>query len=106
MRTSLLGMTAAVIALAAAGTANAGCEFATGPCYTDSHGNTYRTEQNFGGGYNTYKNGSLYSQTQQNLGGGWIETTPSGTRSYNYDPYVNPGAPKYDAYGNELPDYQ
>lgn len=68
--------------------AKAGCEFAVGPCSTDSLGNTYHTEQNLGGGYNTYKNGSLYSQTEQTLNGGYTESyTSGGSRTHNMNPY-------------------
>lgn len=74
----------------AASPAWAGCELssASQPCST-SNGNTYRTERNFGGGYNTYQNGTLNSQTQQDLSGGYVETFRSGEqRRYNYDPYA------------------
>lgn len=72
-------------------TAYAGCELATGQCSTDNYGNTYTTKRNLGGGYNTYKNGSLYSQTEQNLNGGYRETYQNGgSRSYNYNPYAPP----------------
>jgi hypothetical protein len=67
---------------------HAGCEFATGPCSTDAYGNTYRTERNFGGGYNTYRNGRLHSQTEQTFSGSWRERTTRGEeRTYNYNPY-------------------
>lgn len=71
------------------GAAHADCTFATGPCSTDSAGNTYRTEKNFGGGYTTYRNGSRYSTTTQTLGGGWRERNVNGggTRMHNSDPY-------------------
>lgn len=69
-------------------TAHAGCELVSGPCSTDRYGNTFRTEQNFGGGYNTYRNGSLHSQTEQTLSGSWREDRTDGSsRTYNYDPY-------------------
>lgn len=69
-------------------TAQAGCELVSGPCSTDRYGNTYRTEQNFGGGYNTYRNGYLHSQTGQTLSGSWRERFNDGSsRTFNYDPY-------------------
>jgi hypothetical protein len=87
IRTAIAVLT--VITLSTA--SHAGCEFATGPCSTDVYSNTYRTEQNFGGGYNTYKNGSLYSQTEQTLSGSWRERNTGGEeRTYNYDPYERP----------------
>lgn len=55
----------------------AACELATSPCSYDSRGNEYRTERNFGGGYNTYENGQLHSQTTPNLSGGYRTEYPS-----------------------------
>ena len=48
------------------------------------------TDQSLGGGYNTYRGGSLYSQTQQDLnGGGYTQRyVGGGSKSYNYDPYA------------------
>jgi hypothetical protein len=70
--------------------ASASCALVTGPCSTDSYGNTYRTEQNLGGGYNTYRNGSLHSQTSQQLNGNYRETfTGGGHRTYDRDPYAS-----------------
>ena len=80
--------------------ASANCDLISGPCYEDSSGNAYVTEQSLGGGYNTYRGGSLYSQTQQDLnGGGYTERyIGGGSKSYNYDPY----APrKHDGYGSD-----
>lgn len=69
-------------------TAWAGCDFATGPCSTDSRGNTYRTEQGFGGGYVTTRNGQPYSTTQQTNSGNWREERrDGGSSTYNYNPY-------------------
>ena len=66
----------------------AGCDFATDPCVTDSHGNSYRTEESFGGGYTTYRNGDRFSHTEQTFGGAWRERTEGGaSRFYNYNPY-------------------
>jgi hypothetical protein len=81
--------TVIVIAFAlSTNSALAACEFVTGPCGTDSRGNTYRTEQNFGGGYTTYQNGTPYSSTGQTLNGSWRERYNDGNyRTYNYDPY-------------------
>jgi hypothetical protein len=74
--------------------ASADCTFSTSNCYTDSYGNTYQTEQNLGGGYNTYRNGSLHSQTQQDLSGGYQERYNDGSsRRYNYDPYASQNDP-------------
>lgn len=71
--------------------ASAGCELAVGPCSTDSAGNTYRTEQNLGGSYNTYRNGNLYSQTDQTLSGSWSERRVDGEqRFHNTNPYDQP----------------
>jgi len=82
---------AAALLLPAA--ASADCTFSTSNCYTDSYGNTYQTEQNLGGGYNTYRNGTLNSQTRQNLSGGYQERYSNGeTRTYNYDPYGQSGS--------------
>lgn len=76
--------------------AHAGCELVSGPCSTDNRGNTYTTEQNLGGGYNTYRNGSLDAQTSQTLSGGWRTRSNDGTeRSYNYDPYESSSRRRY-----------
>jgi hypothetical protein len=73
--------------LLAAGNASASCELVSAPCSTDSSGNTYIREQNLGGGYNTYRNGDLYSQTHQQLNGSYRETYSSGGyRTYYSDP--------------------
>ena len=75
--------------------ANAACEFVSGPCTKDSYGNTYRTEQNFGGGYNTYRNGILDSQTSQNLSGGYTTKRRNGLQERrNYNPYAKSGSQK------------
>lgn len=73
----------------AATPAAASCVLVTGPCYTDSRGNTYRTEQNLGGGYTTYRNGSTYSRTyQEPLSGNYRERfTGGGYNTYERDPY-------------------
>jgi len=70
--------------------ANAACEFVEGGCSRDSYGNSYRTEQNFGGGYNTYRNGILDSQTSQDINGGWTTKSRDGgtLQRYDYDPYA------------------
>lgn len=85
-------MRALLIAIAFCGMAApafAGCELATGPCSTDSYGNTYTTTQTLGGGYETSRNGSHYSSTQQNLSGSYTETFSSGgSRTYNSDPFA------------------
>lgn len=76
------------IFLLTAGNASASCELVSGPCSTDSSGNTYTKEQNLGGGYTTYRNGTAYSQTEQQLDGRYRETYSSGGyRTYNSDPY-------------------
>ena len=76
--------------------AYAGCALSSGPCSTDSFGNTYRTEQNLGGGYNTYRNGSSYSTTNQNLSGSYTESyTGGGSRTYNSNPYDNSFQSRY-----------
>lgn len=78
------------IFLLTAGNASASCELVSGPCSTDSSGNTYIREQNLGGGYNTYRNGTAYSQTEQQLDGRYRETYSSGGyRIYGTDPYRN-----------------
>jgi hypothetical protein len=66
------------IALFSAGHASASCELTTNPCSTDSSGNTYIREQNLGGGYNTYRDGDLYSQTHQQLDGSYKENYSGG----------------------------
>ncbi len=82
MKTVLFG-----IFLLTAGGASASCELVSAPCSTDSSGNTYIREQNLGGGYNTYRNGDLYSQTHQQLNGTYRETYSSGGyRTYYSDP--------------------
>lgn len=76
------------IFLLTAGNASASCELVSGPCSTDSSGNTYTREQNLGGGYNTYRNGTLYSQTDQQLNGNYRETySGGGHQTYDSDPY-------------------
>ncbi len=68
--------------------AYADCGVATGPCARDSYGNTYHTEQNLGGGYNTYRNGVLNSQTQQNLNNDYTTRYQDGSSSTsNFNPY-------------------
>lgn len=75
------------IFLLAAGNASASCDLVSAPCSTDSSGNTYIREQNLGGGYNTYRNGDLYSQTHQQLNGTYRETYSSGGyRTYYNNP--------------------
>jgi hypothetical protein len=69
----------------------AGCGLASN-CSTDSQGNTYITRDNLGGGQNTYRNGRLHSQTQQNLSGGYTERFSNGSRQYHStNPYNQPG---------------
>lgn len=81
---------------------SASCSLLATNCSTDSRGSSYVTEQNLGGGYNTYKNGSLYSQTQQNLSGGYTEEfTSGGYRTYNYDPYAST-----DPQSSSWPEYE
>ena len=63
----------ALVSPAVTTSAEAGCEFATGPRSTDSRGNSYRTEQNLGGVYTTHRDGNSYSTTGQTLGGTWQE---------------------------------
>lgn len=89
-------LTAAMLAVSA-GAASAGCLFATSPCSTDDRGNTYTTQQNLGGGYNTYRNGSLHSQTSQDtLGTGYTERyTAGGYRRYDSNPYASDRKPRY-----------
>lgn len=84
----------ALFALLYASSANAACEFVDGGCTRDRSGNTYRTEENSSGGYTTYRNGSAYSNTQQNSYGNWEEKSRSGTtlRRYGGD---DPFAPKF-----------
>lgn len=70
--------------------AYADCALITSPCRTDSHGNTYVTEQNLGFGYTTYRNGVPYSQTHENLYGSVTEYTYGhGSTTYNSDPYAS-----------------
>lgn len=84
----------AALALLLAAPAHADCALVSGPCRTDSHGNTYVTEQNLGGGYTTYRNGAPYSQTRENLSGSYTEYTfGHGSTTYNADPYAS-GFPK------------
>jgi hypothetical protein len=76
------------IFLLAAGNASASCELVSRPYSTDSSGNTYTTQQNLGGGYNTYRNGILHSQTSQQLDGRYRETySGGGYRIYDRNPY-------------------
>lgn len=75
-----------VVAMLVTGEAFASCELISGKCWTEG-ADTYTMEKNSGGSYNTYKNGELYSQTQQNLSGNYRETIyGGGSRTYNYDP--------------------
>jgi hypothetical protein len=68
--------------------AQADCDLVVGPCSTDGNGNTFTMQQNLGGGYSSFRNGSQYSTTGQTLGGGWQEQFNDGrTRTYNYDPH-------------------
>lgn len=68
--------------------AHAGCEFVSGPCATDSRGNTYRSEQNLGGGYTNYTNARATSHTSQDISGNWRERFNDGSsRTYDYNPY-------------------
>jgi hypothetical protein len=79
-----------IMTLAALGgsIAYADCTLSTGPCSTDGHGNTFRTERNLGGSYTTYRNGSPFSTTGQTLGGGYREDFRSGgSRTYTDDPF-------------------
>ena len=78
-------------ALLASGPAFAGCELSLSPCATDRYGNTYTTEENLGGGYTTYRNGSRYSTTEETLTGGWKTTLPDGNQIFTDD---DPYAPK------------
>lgn len=79
---------AIIILCALNGEAFAGCEFSSGPCTTDSSGHTYRTEQNLGGGYNTTRDGSSYSQTSQTLGGSYRTDYNDGRTEFsNSNPY-------------------
>lgn len=73
----------------AATPAAANCVLVTGPCYTDSRGNTYTTDRNLSGGYTTYRNGSTYSHTNQEpLSGNYRERfTSGGSNAYDRDPY-------------------
>lgn len=74
-------------------------------CSTDSQGNSYVTRENLGGGYNTYRNGRLHSQTQQNLSGGYTEEYSDGRRRY-YDtnPYERPESS--NPYGSRTDPYR
>ena len=77
--------------------AYANCDLASsGTCVEDSRGNAYHTERNLGGGYNTYKNGQLDSQTSSNLGGGYKTQYENGapTRFHDTSPYQ--GSYQYD----------
>ncbi len=71
--------------------AHADCALITSPCSTDSHGNTYVTEQNLGFGYTTYRNGVPYSQTHENMYGSVTEYRYGGhgSTTYNSDPYAS-----------------
>ncbi len=80
----------ATLAMILAAPAHADCALITSPCRTDSHGNTYVTEQNLGGGYTTYRNGNPYSQARENLYGSVTEYTfGHGSTTYNSDPYAS-----------------
>lgn len=85
----------AVIILALMGlvtAAHANCGLVSGPCVTDSQGNTYRTERNMSGNYTTYQNGRAWSQTEQTLSGTWREKREDGsTSTYSSTPYLNQG---------------
>ena len=96
---------AATLALLASPTA-ANCLFDTsGTCVTDNQGNTYRTQQNLGGGYNTYRNGVLDSQTSQNLSGGYTQRYTNGyQQNYDSDPYAP--AQRQQGYGVYQPRYK
>lgn len=84
LRLALVTLAAAMFSTGA----SASCALSSGPCSTDSYGNTYRTQQSLGGGYSTNRNGSPYSTTNQNLGGGYTESYSSGgSRTYNSNPY-------------------
>ena len=74
------------VCLLGATAAHAGCYGVSGPCATDSGGNTYTTQQNLNGGYSTYSNGSRYSSTGQTLDGYQENFVGGGSRQYNYDP--------------------
>jgi hypothetical protein len=79
----------AALAMVLAAPAHADCALITSPCRTDSHGNTYVTEQNLGFGYTTYRNGVPYSQATENLYGSVTEYTfGKGSTTYNSDPYA------------------
>jgi hypothetical protein len=85
--------------LALASEARAGCELATGPCATDSYGNTYTREQTMGG-YSTYQNGQPYSQREQTLGGTYRDTYSDGyTRDYNRNTWDPPRRSGFDREG-------
>ncbi|WP_026792996.1 hypothetical protein [Pleomorphomonas oryzae] len=88
MTSKTFSLAALVVLLA--GPAHADCALITSPCRTDSHGNTYVTEQNLGFGYTTYRNGVPYSQTHENMYGSTTEYTYGhGSTTYNYDPYAS-----------------
>jgi hypothetical protein len=73
--------------------ASAACEFNTN-CSRDSYGNTYTHSQNLGGGYNTYRNGNLESQTRQNLNGGWDQNFQNGPIvRHNSNPFEPQSSP-------------
>ena len=107
MKNKVIALTTLMlVTLASVPQAFAGCEFASN-CKTDSSGNTYTTEQNLGGGYNTYKNGNLHSQTEQTLGGGYKTDFQSGGSEYNnQNPYdrnnANPSEGRRSDFINRL----
>ena len=90
MRVKLAAITLALLGLNTAAFAN--CGLVSGPCITDSRGNTYRTERNMSGNYTTYQNGRAWSQTEQTLSGTWREKREDGSAStYSSNPYLNQG---------------
>jgi len=53
------------------------CDFMSSDnCETDNNGNTRIKQQNLSGGYNTYNNGKLESQTSPNLQGRYNTYNP------------------------------
>lgn len=69
----------------------AACEFVEGGCSRDAYGNSYRTEENFSGGYTTYRDGTPYSSTHQNSYGNWDVRSRDGglIHRYDADPYAS-----------------
>jgi len=72
--------------LAWPGIAQAGCGLLVNDCVTGPDGSGYTQERNLGGSYNTYQNGSLYSQEKQTLGGGWRSDRVDGSTLYGPSP--------------------